>query len=139
MDINRFGALTTRRGTSLIGSTLTNPVMGLSFFDTPTHEEILAVSTGVLYKSTGSAFSSVSGYTPTASNNVEFAQLVDEIYMTDGQGNLHSYNGTSVTDEGSTPPTSKFLITHTNRLFGANTENYDEHHTRKSMLFGRCF
>ena len=59
MDIDKFGAISTRRGTSIVGSTLTNPIKGLTFFDTPSYEEILAVSNGVLYKSTGSTFSSV--------------------------------------------------------------------------------
>ncbi len=138
MDINRFGALTTRRGTSLVGSTLTNPIRGLSFLDTPSYEEILTVSNGVLYKSTGSTFSSVSGYTPVSSNNVEFSQLVDKIYMTDGSGNLHYYegDGAAATDVGSSPPTSKFLITHTNRLFGANTENYDDEVAASDILDG---
>jgi len=135
MDIDKFGAITTRRGTSIVGATLSNPVMGMAFYDTPSASEILAVSNGVLSKSTGSSFSTVSGYTPTSSNNVEFAQLVDKIYMTDGSGNLHYYDG-SVTDVGSTPPASKFLITHTNRLIGANTDNSDDEVAASDILDG---
>ena len=136
MDIDKFGAISTRRGTSIVGSTLTNPIKGLTFFDTPSYEEILAVSNGVLYKSTGSTFSSVSGYTPSASNNVEFAQLVDKMFMTDGSGNLHSYNGSAVTDEGSSIPRGKFLISHTNRLFSANNNNYDDEVAASDILDG---
>ena len=203
MDVDKFGSIITRRGTEIIGSTVApHRIDGLSFFDIPSVEELLAVSNGVLYKSVGSSWSTISGYSPTAGNNVEFAQLVDEIYMTDNANNLHTYNGTDVVaakrmvpaiTEGGTEYTSatvtitggggtgatatatvsggavsvltitnqgrgytsaptitisesqgatgtdatataslidpvkgKFLITHTNRLFTANTENYDD-------------
>lgn len=76
MDIDKFGAIITRRGTEIIGSTLTNPIQGLVYMDTPSIEQLLAVSNGVVYKSTGSSWSSVSGYTPSASNNVEAVQFL---------------------------------------------------------------
>ena len=139
MDIDKFGAIITRRGTVIVGSTLTNPIRGLTFLDTPTTEQLLAVSNGVLYKSTGSAFSSVSGYTPASANDVEFAQLIDKVYMTDNSVNVHSYNGTSVTDEGtasSDPPKCKFIATHTNRIFAANTENFNDEVAASDLLDG---
>lgn len=139
MDIDKFGAIITRRGTSIVGSTLTNPIRGLTFMDTPSTEQLLAVSNGVLYKSTGSTFSSVSGYTPASANDVEFAQLIDKVYMTDNSVNVHSYNGTAVTDEGSTssdPPKCKFIATHTNRIFAANTENYNDEVAASDLLDG---
>jgi len=136
MDIDKFGAISTRRGTESIGSSLSNPIDGLSFYDTPSYEQILLASNGGLHKSTGGAFSQVSGYTHTAGNNVEFAQLVDKMFMTDGNGNLHSYDGSNVTDEGSTPPRGKFLVAHTNRLFTANTNNYDDEVAASDILGG---
>ena len=139
MDIDKFGAIITRRGTVIVGSTLTNPIRGLTFLDTPTTEQLLAVSNSVLYKSTGSTFSSVSGYTPASANDVEFAQLIDKVYMTDNSVNVHSYNGTSVTDEGTTssdPPKCKFIATHTNRIFAANTENFSDEVAASDLLDG---
>ena len=141
MDIDRFGAITTRRGTSLVGSTLTDPILGLSYFDTPSYEEILAVSNGVLYKSTGSSFSSVSGYSPQATSNVEFAQLVDKVYMSSGETSsdpdttYYVGGGVSCTSV-SAAPKSKYLVTHTNRLFAANTENYDDEVAASDLLDG---
>jgi len=139
MDIDKFGAIITRRGSVIVGATLTNPIRGLTFMDTPSTEQILAVSNGVLYKSTGSTFSSVSGYTPTAANDVEFAQLIDKVYMTDNSVNVHSYNGTTVTDElntASDPPRCKFIATHTNRIFAANTENFNDEVAASDLLDG---
>lgn len=142
MDVDKFGAIITRRGTSRVGSAFSNPVKGLFFYDKPSTEEILAVSGGVLNKSTGGAFSAISGYSPASTANVEFAQLVDKVYMTDGTGNVHSYDGSTVTDEGGTssdPPTCKHLITHTNRLFAANTENYDDEVAASDLLDGSAW
>ena len=214
MDVDKFGSIITRRGSEIIGETVApdQRIDGLSFFDIPSAEELLAVSNGVLYKSVGSDWSIISGYSPTAGNNVEFAQLVDEIYMTDYANNLHTYNGTdvvaakrmqptiteggseytsatvtitggggtgatatatvsggavsilSITDQGrgyTSAPTitisesqgeegtdatataslidpvkGKFLITHTNRLFVANTENYDDELAASDILDG---
>lgn len=139
MDIDKFGSITTRRGTGIVGATLTDPIDGLTFFDAPSYEELLAVSDGVLYKSTGGSWSTQSGYTPSAGANVEFAQLVDKVYMTDNNGNVHSYNGSTVADELHTstdPPRGKFLVTHTNRLFMGNTENYDDELAASDLLDG---
>ena len=139
MDIDKFGAIITRRGTVIVGATLTNPIRGLAFMDTPTTEQLLTVSNGVLYKSTGSTFSSVSGYTPATANDVNFAQLIDKVYMTDNSVNVYSYNGTAVTDEGTTssdPPKCKFIATHTNRIFAANTENFNDEVAASDLLDG---
>jgi len=139
MDIDKFGAIITRRGTSIVGATLTDPIRGLTFIDTPSVEQLLVVSDGVLYKSTGSTFSAVSGYTPSSVNDVEFAQLIDKVYMTDNSVNVHSYDGSTVTDEGtssSDPPKCKFIATHTNRLFAANTENFNDEVAASDLLDG---
>lgn len=147
IDIDRFGAAVTRRGTEeqlgtvpgpdeadweninvdwedhgVTWDNTSGPVRAVGYYDKPSTEEMLCVADGVLYKSSGTSWSAVSGYTPTSANRVEFAQLVDKMYMTDGAANVHSYDGSSITDEGSTasdPPTCSYLVTHTNRLFAA--------------------
>jgi len=131
MDIDRFGSIITRRGTEIVGATLTNPIQGIGYYDTPTFEKLLAVSNGVVYESTGGSWSSVSGYSPNSSANVEMAQLVDKVYFTDGgNSNVHSLSTSTFTDEGSggtgDPPKCKFLINHTSRLFAANTSDYND-------------
>ena len=70
----------------------------------------------------------MTGYTPAASANVEMAQLVDKLYLTDGTNNVRSYNGTAFTDEGTgtgNPPICKYLIAHTNRLFAGGCATPD--------------
>ena len=136
MDIDKFGSIITRRGTSRIGSALSSAITGLAFFDKPSVEELLAVSGGVLYKSTGSTFSTLSGYSPTSGNDVEFAQLVDKVYMTDNSGDLYSYDGSTVASVTSPATYSKFLVTHTNRLFAANTSTYDDEVCASDLLDG---
>ena len=139
MDIDKFGSIITRRGTEIVGATISEQIDGLTFFDKPAVEELLAVADGTLYKSTGGSWSTLSGYSPSAGSNVEFAQLVDVAYMTDNSGNVHSYDGTTVSDELHTstdPPRGKYLINHTNRLFMANTENYDDELAASDLLDG---
>ena len=154
VDIDRFGSVVTRRGSEeqlgtvpppteddweaittnwedygTLWENSAGPIRGLGYFDITGQEEMLCVADGILYKSSGSTWSSVSGYSPTSSNAVEFAQLSGKIFMSDGSNNVHSYNGTTVTDEGNTssdPPVCKYLVAHTNRLFAAGTSTNDE-------------
>jgi len=149
IDVTRFGSVQTRRGTDLQLGPVTDPdeptwenistdwdaystnpwewgsttVQGVGYYDKPGTEEMVCIGWGTFLKNSGSAWSEVTGYAPNATANVEFAQLVDKVYMTDeANGNVHSYNGTAITDEGNTstdPPRCKFLVTHTNRLFAA--------------------
>jgi len=143
MDIDRFGALVTRRGAEReLGGLLdekwedvstnwesyTNNWTGdpavrcdsIGYFDTSALEQLVAVSDQKVYKNANSNWIEVPGYTPAAGVNVEMAQLVDKFYLTDGTNNVRSYNGTAFTDELTgvgNPPICKYLISHTNRLF----------------------
>jgi len=143
MDIDRFGALVTRRGAKReLGGLLdenwedvsTNweaydnnwtgdPAVrcdSIGYFDTSALEQLVAVSDQKVYKNANATWSEVTGYTPAAGVNVEMAQLVDKFYLTDGTNNVRSYNGSAFTDEGTgsgNPPICKYLISHTNRLF----------------------
>ena len=144
VDIDRFGSIITRRGlkpdygtvsswnnTSTVwssasdnwGSVLSPRIDSVFYFDTPLLEQLVAVSDQSVSKNTGdNSWATVSGYTPASGANVEGAQLVDKLYLTDGSGNVHSYDGTSFTDQGTgtgNPPVCKYLVTHTNRLFAA--------------------
>lgn len=128
-DLDRFGNFSTRRGSVRIGDALPAGVRGLSYMDTPALEYLYAAANGVLYRSGGGAWSSVSGYTPSASARVEMAQLVDRLFFTDGVGNVHSTDGTTVTDEGAgatDPPKCSILVSHTARLFANNVAVPDE-------------
>tara|TARA_R100000808_G_C2148651_1_gene156829 strand:- start:1579 stop:3198 length:1620 start_codon:yes stop_codon:yes gene_type:complete len=145
VDIDRFGSIVTRRGlttddygglytwgeydtnwgssTDSWGSVATPKIDSIFYFDTPLIEQLVAVSDEKVHKNTGTtSWDEVSGWTPTSDRNVEAAQLVDKLYMTDGVANVRSYDGSSFTDEGTgtdNPPICKYLVTHTNRLFAA--------------------
>jgi hypothetical protein len=160
IDIDRFGGVVTRHGTKReLGGVLdvkwencgtnwedksdlweSNPptkLDGVTYFDTPSLEQLVAVNEQKIYKNADSvgSWTEVTGYTPASGANVEFAQLVDKLYLTDGTGNVHQFDGTTLTDLGTetsgtptagNPPICKYLVTHTNRLFaagctGANT------------------
>ena len=153
MDIDRFGALVTRRGAKReLGGLLDenwedvsgvgtgewenyennwtgDPTVrcdSIGYFDTSALEQLVAVSDQKVYKNANGTWTDVTalgdGYIPAAGANVEMAQLVDKLYLTDGTNNVHSYTGTVFADEGtgsigSKPPICKYLISHTNRLF----------------------
>ena len=144
VDIDRFGSIVTRRGTaSSYGGphtwANTNTTWGSTdhdwesvpapkidsvfYFDTPSLEQLVVVSGQSLSYSTGSTgWTSVSGYTPESGANIEAAQLVDKLYLTDGTNNVRSYDGSAFTDESTgtgNPPICKYIVAHTNRLFAA--------------------
>lgn len=125
IDIDRFGSAVTRRGTKVeqgriegvddpkwqnasnkwhlhgtIWNATTGTVRGLDYYDTTNTEELLACVDGKLWKTTGGAWSEVSGYTPNSDERVEMTQLVDRMFFTDGVNNVHSYDGSTITDEG---------------------------------------
>ncbi len=128
-DIDRYGDLVTRRGSSKLGSALPAVVRGLGYLDTPSVEMLVAASNGAMYKYTGTIWTLVSGYSPNPSNRVEMTQLIDKLYLTDSVGNVFSFDGTTFTDLGSgatAAPKCKILVSHTGRLFAAGTSVPDE-------------
>ena len=150
VDIDRFGSVVTRRGTASSyggphtwanttttwGSTdhdwesVPAPkIDSVFYFDTPSLEQLVVISGQSLSYSTGSTgWTSVSGYTPESGANIEAAQLVDKLYLTDGTNNVHSYTGSAFTDESTgtgNPPICKYIVAHTNRLFAAGVSTPD--------------
>jgi len=144
VDIDRFGSIVTRRGTASDfggihtwsntntvwssasdnwGSFPTPKIDSIFYFDTPSLEQLIGVSDQAVSKNTGgTVWTTVSGYTPASGANVEAAQLVDKLYLTDGTNNVRSYDGSSFTDESTgtgNPPICKYIVSHTNRLFAA--------------------
>lgn len=129
MDVDRHGDAITRRGVSRIGTARPAAITGLTFFSTPGIELLLAAAAQKLYKSEGGAWTEISGYTPGSGANVEFAQMLNLVYMTDGIGNVRKYNGTTITDCGSgasSPPVCKILVAHQGQLFATGTTVQDE-------------
>lgn len=134
LDINRDGEIATRRGTQLAGTyaagAASRHIQGLAYFDTPAIERLMAVEGGKLFAwdnhaaTTGDPWSEITGFTTSdITTDVFFAQGVDKLYMTDGIGTLHAWDGITMTDFGSggtsQPPLANFIVWHTQRLFAA--------------------
>lgn len=127
-DLDQTGQLVTRRGTNEIGSTISlgNRIQGLGFYGTTATQQHVAVTNAGFYKSTGGAWSNVSGYTAGSSTLfIEFAQLADNMYFVDGNSLMYKYNGTILSSSASftgpnLPPSGfKYLVAHQNRLAAA--------------------
>lgn len=130
VDMNRFGILMTRKGTSLVGTApFSGRIQGLSELDTPTVEQLIAVSGGNFKKYESGTWSDIVGFTADTSANIDMEQGINVLYIADGTNNLHTWDGTSFTNLGTgspKPPICPFLCWHTSRLFAAgNSTNND--------------
>lgn len=104
---------------------------GLFYFDTPSVEQILAVFNAKLWKWESSAWSQLTGWTPSAGpvsadSRVVMAQGVDKVLISDGVNNPMIYDGTTFTDAGSgatNAPKAKILCWHTGRMFASGVSS----------------
>lgn len=115
MTISPNGNLQTRQGIETISTSFStaNTVQGMFYFDTPSFEEIIVATGGSLYKyNTGSStFSTTGGTFVNSSNQIEFAQLNNKLFWTDGSSYLQFTDGTDNHRQG----TSVASITVTNQ------------------------
>ena len=88
MTIAPNGNLQTRQGIETISTSLStaSTVQGMFYFDTPNIETIILATNGSLYKyNTGSTtFSTTGGTFVNSTNQIEFAQLNNKLFWTDG-------------------------------------------------------
>jgi len=114
MTISPNGNLQTRQGIETISTSFStaNTVQGMFYFDTPNFETIVVGTNGTLYKyNTGSTtFSTTGGTVVNSSAQIEFAQLNNKLFWTDGSSNLQFTDGTNNYRQG----TSIASITVTN-------------------------
>ena len=114
MTISPNGNLQTRQGIETVSTSFStaNTIQGMFYFDTPSFEEIIVVTNGSLYSyDTGSStFSTTGGTVVNSSNQIEFAQLNNKLFYTDGSGYLQFTDGTDTHRQG----TSVASITVTN-------------------------
>lgn len=114
----------TRPGAAGLGGAVlaAEPVKGLFYYDTPTAEQLVAVCDQVLKHWNGSAWTTMSGWTP-ADARVAMAQGVDTLLLSDGTNNLRTWNGSAFTDAGSgatdPPKETTILCWHTGRMFAS--------------------
>jgi hypothetical protein len=104
MTISPNGTLQTRQGIETISTSFStaNSVQGMFYFDTPDIETIVVGTNGTLYKyNTGSTtFSTTGGTVVNSSAQIEFAQLNNKLFVTDGTGNIQFTNGTNFYRQG---------------------------------------
>ncbi len=101
-------------------------IQGLLYFDTPTYEQLLAANGSKIMKWDGAAWTQAAGWAPQ-DQRTEMAQGVDKVLLTDGQGNMQSWDGVNFADLGavggtvsSSPPVgATILCWHTSRMFAA--------------------
>ena len=114
MTISPNGNLQTRQGIETVSTSFStaNTIQGMFYFDTPSFEEIIVATGGSLYKyNTGSStFSTTGGTFVNSSNQIEFAQLNNKLFWTDGSSYLQFTDGTDNHRQG----TSVASITVTN-------------------------
>lgn len=98
MTISPNGNLQTRQGIETVSTSFStaNTIQGMFYFDTPNFEEIIVATGGSLYSyDTGSStFSTTGGTSVNSTNQIEFAQLNNKLFWTDGTGYLQFTDGT---------------------------------------------
>jgi len=125
MTLSPKGNLETRLGTTTFSTgatTGTNSVGGMRYFETSNYQQITTVSSGRFYTigangtatihpsnetwiQVARAFGSEQqrwndGYSISQSVAVQFAQFRDKMFLADGDGDLHYWDGVSVTRQG---------------------------------------
>lgn len=131
--IDAIGKVKKRPGIVEIGNgTALNKVQGLTYFDTPSVEKLIAISDGEVFENSGSGnWSSLAGYTTTNSDDkVRFSQLIDKLFVLDGTKHLAYWDGSTWTDNSTdTNPLGtgyKYLVSHVNRLFASGNSTVDD-------------
>jgi hypothetical protein len=118
VDVDRTGRGKSRPGTVSVGTTPDAfPVRGMFFYE-GTNDYLMRVANGALTSFDGSNWAAVAGYTPSSGNNVEMAQLIDNLYLTDGSG-VYTWNGTGSASAVVGSPAGRYIVSHTGRLFVA--------------------
>lgn len=116
----------TRRGTQALGAAAVAAaaVQGLAYYDTPTTERLICAINQGVQAWNGTAWSALTGYTSSsASVDVEMAQGVSVLYLTDGSTGWYAYDGNTLTAQGTSerdpPRKATILAWHTSRMFAA--------------------
>ncbi len=104
MTISPNGTLQTRQGIETVSTSFStaNTVQGMFYFDTPNLETIVVGTNGTLYKyNTGSTtFSTTGGTVVNSTSQIEFAQLNNKLFVTDGTSDLQFTDGTTFYRQG---------------------------------------
>lgn len=124
-------------GNYVFTSTSLTNTTALRYFDTPSFEQLLVIgaagSTPKFFEFQGSAWTDLSTqWAPSAANDsVAMVQGVDKTWITDGVGDIVTWDGANITDQGDgfsgTQPTTgnyapkgaTILLWHTSRVFAS--------------------
>lgn len=118
MTISPNGNLQTRQGIETVSTSFStaSTVQGMFYFDTPDIEEIVVATNGSLYRyqTSSSTFATTGGTFSNSVNQIEFSQLNNKLFWTDGLNYLQFTDGTDNHRQG----TSIASITVTNEGSG---------------------
>lgn len=126
MSSSESPRLSVRDGYSLIGSALTARVLGLGVWK---QTELVAVSNGEWLKSSGGAWSAISGGgSVSTTNNYSFANFKGNLTEIDliganGVDAVKRYNGTTVQNLTNAPAAANYIETYSDRLWCVTAGN----------------
>lgn len=121
---NGTGYLDKRAGNAFVGNELTssNPVTGLFTFivDGGSPKELRMQTTKLQYNNAGTWTDIDTGF--TTGLDTWFTQANNKVYISNGTDNIHSYDGSTVTDLGNTTyPNAKYTAFWKNYMFVAGS------------------
>lgn len=101
-----------------------NPIRGLKYFSTPTYSQLVSARNAQIYTWDGATRLLRAGWVPANSvTPVEMEQGVNKLLLSDGIGNLQSWDGAVFTDLGNadvSPPVGATILRwHTGRMFAS--------------------
>lgn len=116
---NSKGVLSSRKGSAFVGNELetADPVVGLTTYilDNGTARELRMETTSLQYNNSGTWTNIDTGF--TTGLDTWFTQANNKVYISNGTDNTHSYDGTTVTDLGTSYPKAKYSAWWKNYLF----------------------
>jgi hypothetical protein len=128
VDADRSGRLITRLGTTSYGTPGgANPCRGGFYFKAPTAEYLLTAVDGTVYAYDTSSWTSLTLATGTITggNQMEFAQLTDKVFFTDGV-KVWQWTGTGDATEVASAPASTMLLSHAGRVWYLGQSTTDQ-------------
>ncbi len=100
-------------------------IKGLFYYDTSALEQLLAVKDATVFAYDNSGWTQIPGWTADAPDiRIAMAQGIDTVLISDGQGPLQIYNGTTFVSAGEANPANapigaRILVWHTGRMFAS--------------------
>jgi hypothetical protein len=142
LDMDASGLLKTRRGSEEMEE-FANPVRGMVWFSTPTHQQVLVAEGTTTHYYAPSVWNEGTGYSPDIDAEVCMVQGLSEVYAADGVNHIHYWDGVTWGDlyaEGTSVPADPSILEwHTQRLFAAGMASEPDTIHVSDILDARTF